>query len=66
LIVCKSEGQDLKKAKERTWDSVSLMGQCESEGKDFKRDYGKENLRENMGQSESKERTEKKTLEVRF
>jgi hypothetical protein len=28
------------------------MGQCKSEGKDFKRDYAKEN----MGQSESKER----------
>jgi hypothetical protein len=33
------------------------MGQCKSEGKDFKRDYAfKEKLRENMGQSESKER----------
>jgi hypothetical protein len=32
------------------------MGQWESEGKDFKRDYAKEKLRENMGQSESKER----------
>jgi hypothetical protein len=29
---------------------------CKSEGKDFKRDYAKEKLRENMGQSESKER----------
>jgi hypothetical protein len=26
------------------------------QGKDFKRDYAKEKLRENMGQSESKER----------
>jgi hypothetical protein len=25
------------------------MGQCKSEGKDFKRDYAKEKLRENMG-----------------
>jgi hypothetical protein len=24
LLVCKSEGQDFKKAKERTWDSASL------------------------------------------
>jgi hypothetical protein len=32
------------------------MGQCKSGGKDFKRDYDKETLRENMGQSESKER----------
>jgi hypothetical protein len=32
------------------------MGQCKSEGKDFKGDYAKENLRENMEQSEFKER----------
>jgi hypothetical protein len=32
------------------------MGQCKSEGKDFKRDHAKEKLRENLGQSESKER----------
>jgi hypothetical protein len=32
------------------------MGQCKSESKDFKRDYDKEQLRENMGQSKSKER----------
>jgi hypothetical protein len=32
------------------------MGQCKSEGKDFKRDYAKEKLRENMGQRESKGR----------
>jgi hypothetical protein len=32
------------------------MGQCKSKGQDFKRDYGKEKLRENMGQSESKAR----------
>jgi hypothetical protein len=31
------------------------MGQWKSEGKDFKRDYAKEKLRENMGQNESKE-----------
>jgi hypothetical protein len=29
---------------------------CKSEGKDFKRDYAKEKLRENTGQSKSKER----------
>jgi hypothetical protein len=40
-IVCKSERQDFKKTKERTWDSASLMGQCQSEGKDFKSDYAK-------------------------
>jgi hypothetical protein len=45
-----------KKAKERTWDSASLMGQCKPEGKDSKRDYAKEKLRENMEQCESKER----------
>jgi hypothetical protein len=32
------------------------MGQCKSEGKVFERDYAKEQLREDMGQSESKER----------
>jgi hypothetical protein len=32
------------------------MGQCKSEGKDFKRDYAKEKLTENIDQSESKER----------
>jgi hypothetical protein len=46
------------------------MGQCKSEGKDFKRDYAKEKLRKTMGQKESKERDfkkpEKKTSEVRF
>jgi hypothetical protein len=31
-------------------------GQCKSEGKDFKREYAKEKLREIMGQSKSKER----------
>jgi hypothetical protein len=31
-------------------------GQCKSEGKDIKRDYAKEKLRENMGQNEYKER----------
>jgi hypothetical protein len=31
------------------WDSASPKGQCKSEGKDFKRDYAKEKLRENMG-----------------
>jgi hypothetical protein len=32
------------------------MGQCKSGSKVFKRDYANEKLRENMGQSESKER----------
>jgi hypothetical protein len=32
------------------------MGQCKSRGKDFKTDYAKEQLRENIGQSESKEK----------
>jgi hypothetical protein len=32
------------------------MGQCKSGSKDFKREYDKEKLRENMGQCESKER----------
>jgi hypothetical protein len=32
------------------------MGQYKSEGKDFKRDYAKEKLRENIRKSESKER----------
>jgi hypothetical protein len=55
---------------EETWDGARLMGhcksdhrdfkgnmvQCKSEGKDFRRDYAKEKLRENTGQSESKER----------
>jgi hypothetical protein len=47
------------------------MGQCKSGGKDFKRDYAKEKLRESMGQSKSKEREFKeqkrrKALEARF
>jgi hypothetical protein len=41
LFACKSKGRDFKKAKERTWDSASLMGQCKSEDKDFERDYAK-------------------------
>jgi hypothetical protein len=32
------------------------MGQCRSRGKDFRRNYVKVQLRENMGQSKSKER----------
>jgi hypothetical protein len=32
------------------------MGKCKPRGKDFKRGYAKELLRENMGQSESNER----------
>jgi hypothetical protein len=31
------------------------MGQCKCEGKDFQREYAKEKLRENMGESKSKE-----------
>jgi hypothetical protein len=44
------------------------MGQCESEGKDCKRDYAIEQLRESTGQSESQERDfkERKTLEAWF
>jgi hypothetical protein len=38
------------------------MGQCKPRGKDFKRDYAKEQLRENMGQSKSKERCLKERL----
>jgi hypothetical protein len=44
----KSKHQGFKKAKKRTWDSASLMGQCKSGGKDFRRDYVKEQLRENI------------------
>jgi hypothetical protein len=36
------------------------MGQCKSEGQNFKRDYAKEKLKEIMGQSKSKERDFKK------
>jgi hypothetical protein len=32
------------------------MGQCKHGGKDFKKDYAQEKLRENMWQFESKER----------
>jgi hypothetical protein len=32
------------------------MGQCKSGSKDFKRDYAKEKLREDMGQCKSQER----------
>jgi hypothetical protein len=32
------------------------MRQCKPGGKDFKRDYAKEKLRESMGQNESKEK----------
>jgi hypothetical protein len=32
------------------------LEQCKSEGKDFKRDYAKEKLRENMGQCQAKGR----------
>jgi hypothetical protein len=41
------------------------MGQCKSWGKDFKREYAKEKLRENMGQYKSKERGFKE-YEARF
>jgi hypothetical protein len=33
------------------------VGQCKSGGKDFKRDYAKEQLRENMGQSDLRKET---------
>jgi hypothetical protein len=50
---CKSEDQDFK----HYANAVFRRGCCcLSEGKDFKRDYAKEKLRENMGQSKSKER----------
>jgi hypothetical protein len=45
------------------------MGRCKSGGQDFTRDYAKEQLRENVGQSKSKERDfkeQKRRLEVRF
>jgi hypothetical protein len=32
------------------------MGKCKYGGQDCKRDYAREQLRQNMGQSESKER----------
>jgi hypothetical protein len=35
------------------------MRQCQSGGKGFKRDYAKVQLREKIGQSESKERDKK-------
>jgi hypothetical protein len=41
------------------------MGQCKSEGKDFKREYAKIKLRENMGQSESKKETLKSRKDFR-
>jgi hypothetical protein len=53
VVLCKSEHQGFKKAKERTWDSASL-------GAKTLREYAKEKLRENMGQCESKERDFKK------
>jgi hypothetical protein len=46
LFVCKSEHRDFK----------GNMEQWKSEGKDVKRDYAKEKLRENMGQSKCNER----------
>jgi hypothetical protein len=33
------------------------MGQCKSEGKDFKSNYSKAKLRANMGHSESRKET---------
>jgi hypothetical protein len=39
------------------------MGQCKPVGRDFKRDYTKEQLRLNMGQCESKERDFKEQKE---
>jgi hypothetical protein len=41
---CKSEHQDFKKTKERTWDSTSLRAKTLSE------------IKENMGRCKSKER----------
>jgi hypothetical protein len=49
-VVCKSEHQGIKKAKERTWKSAGL-------GAKTLREYAKEKLRENMGQCEFKERS---------
>jgi hypothetical protein len=39
------------------------MGQCKSGGKDFKRDFAKEKLRENMGQSNLRKDTLKNRKE---
>jgi hypothetical protein len=50
---CKSEHQDFKKAKERTWDSASLRTKTLKE------------IKENMGQSESKERDFKEQKRVK-
>jgi hypothetical protein len=43
VVVCKFELRDFKEN----------MGQSKSKGQDSKRDYGKEKLRENIGQSKS-------------
>jgi hypothetical protein len=56
---CKSEHWDFKKVKER-WDSASLGA------KDFKSNQAKDRLRENMGQSESKERGFKQSFKEDF
>jgi hypothetical protein len=50
VVVCKSEHQALRK--------LESLGQCKSEGtlRHFKRNYAKEQLRENMEQRKSKER----------
>jgi hypothetical protein len=62
LFFCKSEHRGFKKAKERTWDGASLMGQCKSGGKDFKRDCAKKKAKRKHGQCKSKEKGFKKRL----
>jgi hypothetical protein len=49
-------GIDRKSAPRTLYIDFRKAKQCKSGGKNFKRDYAKEKLRENMGQSESKER----------
>jgi hypothetical protein len=46
VLVCKSEHPDFKKAKDRTWNNASLMGQCKCEGKDFKKTCDRVSLRQ--------------------
>jgi hypothetical protein len=46
---CKSKDQDFKSYAYEVFS-------CKSEGTDVKRDYAEEQLRENMGQSQSKKR----------
>jgi hypothetical protein len=58
VAICKSEHQGFKKAREN-------MGQCMSGGKDFKRDYAKEKLRENKD-NETLRKEVLKNSEARF